>query len=348
MGHKIMELLLIQSQEHDKLPLAELKAVIETENINTKINILCSGLVKLENITTESFNKDYQILTKRLGYTHEVNQIIKKTNLENLETEIKNINWDEYLKETFVVRIKKFQSKLDSVKIERDVGGYILKKTSNTKVKLKGADSLVRIISHNNDIYICIQKYYLNKKHFEEIKPHKRPFFHPGGMSPKLARCMVNLSRIKKDEILLDPFCGTGGILIEAGLVGAHVIGSDINWKMKNGSAINLEDAGIQNYETYKIDFHQLKLPKPAKAVVTDPPYGISTTTGGINSEEVIGDFLDSIQKSITNDALIVTASPHYVNINEIFKQKGFNLKEQYFIKMHRSLTRVISVIEKI
>ena len=342
-----MELLLIQSQEHDKLPLAELNAVIEAENINTNVNEICSGLVMLDNLKEENLDKNYKTLTERLGYTHEVNQLIKKVKLENLEAEIKNINWEEYLNETFVVRLKKFHSELDSVKIERNVGGYILEGTDNVKVKLKGAKSLVRLISYKDVVYICLQKYHLNKKHFEDIKPHRRPFFHPGGMSPKLARCMVNLSRIKKDEILLDPFCGTGGILIEAGLIGAHVIGSDINWKMKNGSAINLEHSGITDYETYKIDFHQLKLPKPADAVVTDPPYGISTTTGGVNSGEVISEFLDNIQKSIKKDTLIVTASPHYIDINKIFTEKGFQLKEQYFIKMHRSLTRVISVVKK-
>ena len=85
MGHKVMELLLIQSQEHDKLPIAELKAVLETENIDTSINKLCSGLVILEDLKNDDFDKNYLRLTERLGYTHEVNQIIKKSSLENLE-----------------------------------------------------------------------------------------------------------------------------------------------------------------------------------------------------------------------------------------------------------------------
>ncbi len=44
-------------------------------------------------------------------------------------------------------------------------------------------------------------------------------------MSPKLARCMVNLTGVKENDLVLDPFCGTGGILIEAGIMGARVIG---------------------------------------------------------------------------------------------------------------------------
>jgi tRNA (guanine10-N2)-dimethyltransferase len=340
-------LLLIQSQEHDKLPLAELNAVMETENIIADVEEITPGLVLLKNINDETFNHSYKRLTDRLAYTHEVHQLLKTTNTENLNETINNIDWSEYIKKNFVVRVKRFHSDIDTVKTERTIGGIILDSTPNIKVKLENSDSFIRIVSYENTIFICYQKFKLNKKHFEEIKPHKRPFFYPGSMSPKLARCMVNLSRIKEGELLLDPFCGTGGILIEAGLIGAKLVGSDINWKMKNGSAVNLDFCGIEDYKTYKIDFRKLKMLEPANAVVTDPPYGISTTTGGVDTSIIFGEFLESLEENIKPDALIVTASPHYIDINPIIEEKGFKLLEHYEIKMHRSLTRIISVIAK-
>ena len=45
-----MELLLIQSQEHDELPLAELNAVLETEEMDVEIEKVHPGIVLLENI----------------------------------------------------------------------------------------------------------------------------------------------------------------------------------------------------------------------------------------------------------------------------------------------------------
>ena len=45
-----MELLCIQSQEHPELPLAELKAVMECEEINADIDVITEGLVILKNI----------------------------------------------------------------------------------------------------------------------------------------------------------------------------------------------------------------------------------------------------------------------------------------------------------
>ena len=45
-----MELLCIQSQEHPELPLAELKAVMECEEINADIDVITEGLVILKNL----------------------------------------------------------------------------------------------------------------------------------------------------------------------------------------------------------------------------------------------------------------------------------------------------------
>ena len=80
----LMNLLLIQSQEHEKLPLAELKAVMDAENIEANINQLTPGLTLLENLDLETFNHSYKRLTDRLAYTHEVHQLIETTTLENL------------------------------------------------------------------------------------------------------------------------------------------------------------------------------------------------------------------------------------------------------------------------
>ena len=44
-----MELLCIQSQEHPELPIAELKAVMDCENIDANLSVITEGLVILRN-----------------------------------------------------------------------------------------------------------------------------------------------------------------------------------------------------------------------------------------------------------------------------------------------------------
>ena len=342
-----MELLCIQSQEHPLLPLAELNAVIECENINADLEIICEGLVLLKNISPKDCEKYYKILIKRLGYTHEVHQIIVKSDIDNFESDVSSVAWNNYIDETFAVRLKRFHSNVDTIGYERKSGSLILANCSNIKVNLDNPKSLVRLVAYKNDIYVAIEKFKLDKKHFEEIKPHKRPFFYPGSMSPKLARCMVNLSRVCEGDLVLDPFCGTGGILIEAGLIGCRVAGSDINWKMKNGTAINLEYCGINEYRTFNLDVRELKMYEKVAGVVTDPPYGISTSTGDIDGDDIFKEFFHAIYDNMKNDAYLCMASPHYVDLTPMVNEVGFEIVEQYGIKMHRSLTRIISVIRK-
>lgn len=64
-----------------------------------------------------------------------------------------------------------------------------------------------------------------------------------GMLPPKLARMMVNLGRINDGDTLLDPFCGSGTVLMEAGLSTAatSIIGSDVSEKQINSSQKNME-----------------------------------------------------------------------------------------------------------
>jgi tRNA (guanine10-N2)-dimethyltransferase len=320
---------------------------MECENIEADVNAITEGLVVLENISPDKIDDYYAILTKRLGYTHEVHEIIKKSSVDSLNEDISSIDWSGYISESFAVRVKRFNSQIDTVATERKAGALILENYSDIKVKLRNPNSLVRLVAFENDVYIAIEKIKLNKKHFQDSKPHKRPFFYPGSMSPKLARCMVNLSRVTEGQLLLDPFCGTGGILIEAGLIGCKVVGSDVYWKMKNGTSINLDYYGITDYRTFNIDVRELKMYEKVAAVVTDPPYGISTSTGDIEGNDIFKEFFNSIYDNMRDDAYLCMASPHYVDLKPLADDVGFEIVEQYGIKMHRSLTRIISVIRK-
>ena len=342
-----MELLCIQSQEHPELPLAELKAVMECENINARIDDITEGLVILRDISEEDMEEYYRILTKRLGYTHEIHELIVESNIDDLGRDISDVDWDNYVDETFAVRVKRIRTELDTVDTEREMGTLILKNSENIKVNLSKPKTLIRVVATGNDLYVAVERIKLNKKHFEESKPHKRPFFYPGSMNPKLARCMVNLSRIKGGELLLDPFCGTGGILIEAGLIGCKVVGSDIYWKMQNGTAINLDYYGITDYRTFHLDVRELKMYEKVASVVTDPPYGISTSTGDVDGDDIFKEFFYAIYDNMKDDAYLCMASPHYVDLKPMVDEVGFEIVEQYDIKMHRSLTRIISVIKK-
>jgi len=75
---------------------------------------------------------------------------------------------------------------------------------------------------------------------------------------PTLARTLVNISGLRPSQTLLDPFCGTGSILIEALIKGINCIGVDINRKYVEYTKRNLQWA-IERYKISNIRYSILK-----------------------------------------------------------------------------------------
>ena len=156
--------------------------------------------------------------------------------------------------------IKKYQPK---GKIHFSVSGDNAKKAAlDTKKLLKTEKRSVRYIEAKNsatilhnklveyqaDFTIIENKIFVTKsiQPFEEFA--KRDYERPksdeksGMLPPKLARILINLSRITKTDCLLDPFCGSGTILMEAAVLGhENLIGSDKSKKAIQNSKTNLE-----------------------------------------------------------------------------------------------------------
>jgi tRNA (guanine10-N2)-dimethyltransferase len=340
-----MEIFLILSREHETLPLAELKAILEAENIDYSLKEIDLGIVKLKTDFPDASIR----IGKRIAYGHEICNLITETSLEKLDEDISSIKWKDIISESFALRVKKIDSSdNDSQIMEKSLGAIIKSQLGEEiKVKLEKPDTFIRVLVIGSKVLIGKRENKINKKHFFELKPHKRPFFYPGSMSPKLARCMVNLARVKKGDLLLDPFCGTGGILIEAGIVGTRIIGTDIDEKMVKGAFQNLEHCKALDFNIFQADARKLDLKEKVNAVVTDPPYGISASTGGETSSTLFKEFLQSINKNLLENGRICLANPHYVDVNDLIEGTKFKISEQHGIRMHKSLTRVISVLEK-
>ncbi len=104
-----------------------------------------------------------------------------------------------------------------------------------------------------------------------------------GMLPPKLAQMMINIGG-NKDNILLDPFCGSGTILQEALLLGfSKVIGFDQSVKAVKDTKQNLDwlrdkyDINLDQVEVGKVDVRQLSKilsGRQIDIIVTEPDLG--------------------------------------------------------------------------
>ncbi len=101
-----------------------------------------------------------------------------------------------------------------------------------------------------------------------------------GMLPPKLARILVNLARTPENGTLLDPFCGSGTILMEAALAtkASHIIGSDIEAKQVSDTVRNNEwllkeriigQEDSERFKTFMADARELASHLPASSIDT-------------------------------------------------------------------------------
>jgi tRNA G10 N-methylase Trm11 len=119
---------------------------------------------------------------------------------------------------------------------------------------------------------------------------------HSGMLPPKLARMMINLTGIKTNQTLLDPFCGSGTVLMEAATVGiGNIIGSDLSDKAVSDSKINLDwlvdTDKLENINTkvYSLDVKKISDKIAAESIdaIATEPYLGPPIKGSENEQQI-------------------------------------------------------------
>jgi len=274
----------------------------------------------------------------------DLDEVVKNLEVSDLASVIKE-------SESFVVRVKRVMASAPQIgrwKLEQKIGEIILRRIGNARVDLKNPQrAFIGILAEKSFIF-GLRVAEIRPKPFTERSPTRRAFFHPTAMPAKLARCMVNLAQPKKGEVVLDPFCGTGSFLVEAGLIGCRVLGFDADRHMVEGSMRNLSHYGVKTEGMAVADARALPLlDSSVDCIVTDPPYGISATTLGLRPSDLIKAALSDVIDKIRKERKICLGAPSDIAIGELGERLGFKHLESHFVYVHRRLTREIAVLQR-
>lgn len=64
-------------------------------------------------------------------------------------------------------------------------------------------------------------------------------------------------------------------------------------------------------------------------------------------TQKLYNEALKAIAKHLKDDGYICMASPHYIDLYEVVEDTPLKILEQHSIRMHKSLTRIITVLSK-
>jgi tRNA (guanine10-N2)-dimethyltransferase len=207
-------------------------------------------------------------------------------------------------------------------------------KSSGKKIDLKNPDTEIAIVRHKK-IYVTT-KIYENTKDYLKRDPKFREGFHPGACSSKFAKTLINLTGLQKG-VVVDPFCGTGGMLIEGAKSGFEVIGYDINHAMLEKAKINCKQFGVAATIENK---DALTITKKCGAIVTELPFG-KTTVMDRSNNQLIQDFLKQALKCTSK---VVIAFPSHFNP----KTPCWKKEAVYTKYIHKTLSKKIYVLSRI
>ncbi len=281
----------------------------------------------------------------RLAYTHKVLKLVFECKSVELIKRFESFDWSKIYRDDFCVRIHAEDKKNIAAHNlrEQDLAPYVWRKLAEKsitpKVDLNNPATHIEVIIIGASAYVALQ-FWENNEHFNDRRAHFRPELHPTAMHPKMARGLVNILNPSLQKGFIDPFCGAGGILLEAGLMRVPCTGYDIDAAMLRRCKINLDHYHIDPKQ-YTLRVEDALAIKSYANVLTDLPYGKSSK----KSDDITALYARFIRK-INGRAVIVM--PDFVDYKKILKK---NLSKKLAINaliphyVHKSLTRMIVLI---
>ena len=336
------------SGEHNTLPAAEVLAILNSERCDYHEIKLSPKL-----LTLKANSECMKAVMARAGMCEAAGRLIFqcKDDSNEIMNTASDVSFSDFLetRESFSVRVYRvfgLSRNLDRMHLQSRIGDLILNSVPGSAVELrnpkkefigmisKGLFSLGQVAARRQD------------RNVGQRRPSERPALHPSTMKPRLARCFVNLARARIGEVLLDPFCGVGGILIEAGVMGCKAVGSDrdprmVRKAMKNIRHFAIESGGVVVADARKSPY--LKAP----SIATDPPYGRGASTMGSGPSQLLKAFLAESYSILPSDGFLCLAAPRDIGVQRLGLEAGLSVVESHLTRVHRSLVREIVVFSR-
>ncbi|SDL95236.1 tRNA (guanine10-N2)-dimethyltransferase [Halogranum gelatinilyticum] len=310
-------------------------AACEAASAADAVDVVAPGLATVRGIDPERL--------RTLAYTHRASELVGRTDasVEHARTLLDAAGFDR--RGSVAVRARNVHGATDvsTQEAERTLGGVLVDR--GFTVDLDDPDHELRVLFSDDT---CLVGWLAAEsiRDFGDRKPTDRPFFQPGSMAPLDARAFVNIAGAGEGKTILDPMCGTGGVLLEAALVGARVVGADAQWKMVRGSRTNLAELTPEaTWDVMRGDATSLALRDDAvDGVVFDAPYGRQSKIARHDLEDLVAGALSETARVAPR--AVVVADRSWADVAEA---NGWQVEQLFERRVHRSLTRYVHVLTR-
>lgn len=311
--------------DNEELAQAELRALLETYGVGAGVLRCLTSLCLVEHNVTI-----VDKVVSRAGFLKEAGLVIGLDNVDD-----RGFSFTDRVEG--VGRI--YFRVLKNTCRENDVRNYV----EELRAKVGGGGASLMVYCSENVVFVTKP---LVKQPTSELfsrRPSRRPFFRSIALMPHVARLLVNLARVRENDTLLDPFAGTGSILVEAGFMGIKGFGVEIDSELARGMKINVDNYRLVNQIVVHGDSLDVVF-NSFDAIATDPPYGRSASLHGVDVKHLYGCFLDLSRSFVKKRGFIVFLSDSRIEdyVDEALCRLGFLIYDKHYMFIHGGLTRVV------
>lgn len=324
------------SGEHGSLPRCEALALVEAFSSSfSEVEFLEQCLI------VQAEDLEVETLGRRLAMTHRIIEVLAvcPADLRALSEAIGRLSLPA---RRYLVRARRIRDAAPPADaVEREIGRILFER--GYRADLAHPEMVLRAVITSGEIVLGLEAARTDRSSFEARRPHLKPFFHPGVLMPRMARSLVNLTQVRSGEVLLDPFAGTCGILIEACLIGVLGLGVEVQPRLVKGALCNLQDLDCR---LLLGDAKRLPLRSSCiDAAVLDTPYGRSAKILARSKELLLKESLGELFRVIRPGRRMAIVADS--SIEELIEGAGFAVLQKHTDRVHRSLTRQIFICGK-
>lgn len=203
-----------------------------------------------------------------------------------------------------------------------------------------------------NDRKLCLTEIYRqDEEKLLADAPHNRSFLierdgevitakghrYRRGLSPLDAMFILNIADLRGDELILDPFAGIGGIVIECRRRNLSIFAADVDPVLRPGLA------QISHNRYVIADARQLPFKSGIfHAIITEPPFDTRYRQAVLDSVSELRKFVRERGKIV----LLIARDMHQ-QIMDCMTGSGFQLTDDFTLRRHGKLISHVLVMSK-